>query len=63
MLGRIRGLRALAPVLPLAVALGTGAARADLNRLQTVAIRQSGHGPLGLLWILQSEGKAGMTSS
>ena len=33
--------RMLAPVLRLAVALGTGAARADLTRLETVAIRQS----------------------
>ncbi len=65
MLRWIRCLRTLAPVLLLTIALAIGAARADLNRLETVAIRLSGqvldHGyvravffaPLGLLWILQ----------
>ncbi len=71
MLRRIRCPYVLAPVLLLVLALGTGTAREDLNRLETVAIRRSGHvfnqgyvwvvfhaRPV-LLWILRPEGNGG----
>ncbi len=63
----MRWLRPFALALPLALALGSGPVRADLNRLETVAVRFSGHvldhgyirtvfyAPLGLLWILRPE--------
>ncbi len=60
--------RILAMVLPLALALATGAARADLNRLERLAVYQSGYvldhdhlravfyAPQGMFWILPPEG-------
>ncbi len=60
-------LRILATVLALALILATDAARADINRLEILAVKQSGqvldHGhfravffaPLGMFWILRLE--------